>query len=254
MISLETLRNKQDVAEAMAADLGLVVRKLGDKELQKFGLSFERQFVVPFLEREDVIKDIYLRHMEAILLGAMVAKEQMDAEIDGTIPQSGKIGGPLPIRAAWLGIGADWDDVGSITTGSPQNWIHSGTTLMGGTAGNPVKIGGKAVHVVIAIGSYHPSPKIESIKFEIDGKEKPIIQTGWAQRYPGSVKITELDKEFVFKKGTTILAKVFASATLGSTVNDIPYLLGASFVLEDVLRIQDPANIPGTVADVILVT
>jgi len=164
MVDISRLRTLQAEAKTLADDLGLVVKELSDKELKKFGKSFERQFVLAFAERE--IVDIYMRHQGEILLGAMVAKQQMDAEIDGEMPLSGKIG-MLPIRAAYLGIGDDWEDAdlvdGPFATGSPQNWIHSGTTLMGGTSGNPIKIGENAVHVVIAFGSLHPSPKIESV-------------------------------------------------------------------------------------------
>jgi len=255
MISIEGLRGRQANARRMAESLGLsgAVKDLTNDELEVFGRAFERQFIVQYAERP-MMQDLYVRHLDAILLGAMVAKAQMDSNIDGEMPGSGKIGGPIPPRAGFFGIGDDWDDVGAITTGSEQNWIHSGTTLMGGTAGNPIKIGENAVHVIIAVGSYHPSPKIEAMKFEIDGKERPVIITGWAQRQPGSVHVKELENEFLFKKNTTVKATVFASAQHGTTVNDIPYLIGASYIAEAQLRVLDVATLPGTTNAVVMTT
>jgi hypothetical protein len=244
LVSIGELKNIQSKAVEVAEKYGYTYRTLEDHELDKIGTSLERQFVLAFAERE--IVDIYARHLGEIILGAMIAKQQMDAEIDGEQPASGKVGGPLITRAGWLGIGDDWDDGGvSITTGSPQNWIHSGTTLLGGTAGNAIRIGENAVHVVLGFGSLHPSPKIESVRFEIDGKEKPIILTGFAQRRSG-LAIKELNEAMIWKKGTTVLGKVFVSSAFGATVTDIPYLLSVSYIKEPQLRVQDPADLVGT--------
>ncbi len=233
------LHSLQESAAALAETLGLTYEKLTDRELNKFEVSFKRQFVMPFKERE--IVDLYERHKLEILLGAMVAKDQMKAEFDGEMPESGKFGMVRP-RAAFFGIGDDWEDAGTWATGSPQNWIHSGTSLLNGTAGNPIRIGENAVHVIIAIGSLHPLPKLESIYFKIDGKDKPVLILGDAFK-KSDLKYKELDRTFIWKKDTTVLAKVFASATFGSTVEDYPYLIGASFIKEEALRVHDPADV-----------
>lgn len=235
----------------MADALNLVVKDLTQRELKVFERSFNRQLVLAFPERE--IVDVFKRHEDEILMAAMISKEQMDAEVDGEIPSSGRVGGPLQIRAAYLGIGDDWEDVGAITTGSPQNWIHSGTTLMGGTPGNAIKIGENAVHIVLGIGTFHPSPKVESVQFTIDGKQRPIYATGNVNKV-ADMKIKEFDTSLVLKKDTTVLGKVMASTAFGSTVNDYPYILGVSFIKERQLRLHDPADIPGTVQDVVLTT
>ncbi len=254
-------RRIQSEASSLLDDLGFTYDKLGDDELIKFNRSFERQFVLAFSDRE--IVDIYQRHVVEFMSGAMVAKKQMSAEMDGEQPGAGKVGGPLAIRAAWLGIGNDWEDVGdsgTFTPGStPVDWIHSGTPLMGGTDGNAVKIGQNQVTVVVAIGTKHPSPKIESIQFTVDGKPKPVVVTAFALKMPGqSLKIKELDNAYLFKEDTTILAKILATnKSSGATITsiaDIPYLLGVSYIKEDQLRLHDPTAIPGTTPDVILTT
>jgi hypothetical protein len=243
------LENLQASAAAVAAELGLLNKPLTGKELEKFNRAFERSLVLAYPERE--IRDAYLRHQGEILLGAMVAKEQMDAEVDGEQPSAGKIGGPIPIRACFVGVGDDWEDLGSFTTGSPQNWIHSGTTLLGGTSGNPIRVGDNAVIVVIGIRSRHPSPKVESVKFEIDGKEKPVLVTAFAQKAtanPSGLMFKEFDYGQVWKKDTEVLGKIFATAAYGSTVTDYLELIGAAFIMEPQLRVHDAYDLCGTSA------
>lgn len=257
-------------AVQLGGDLGITVRPLTGRELTRFGRAFQRQFIRE-LEDMEMIK-IHMRHIKEALLGAMIAKEQMDAEIDGELPASNKIGGPLPIRAAWLGIGDDWEDLDSIyssaqgtwTTGAPQDWIHSGTLLMGGTDGNAIRIGQNAVHVFYGLHSLHASPKIESVQFTIDDKQKPILQTHWAQKVaPGmSQKIKELDTAFILKKDTNFLAKVFVSRAFGNTSGyqvDFPSLYGVSYIKEPALRLHDPVTgagrvLPGSTYDVVYTT
>lgn len=274
MVDISKLKTLMADAKSLATELGLVHRDLSDKELYKFGRTFERQFMLPFPERQVV--DIHLRHQAEALLGAMVAKEQMDAEVDGELPASGKIGGPLAIRAPWFGIGDDWEDIASVygtttargqgywTPGSPQDWIHSGTLLMGGTDTNPVKIGENALHIVYGLQSLHPSPKIESIQFTVDGKDKPVLLTFWTQKTlpTEGLKIKELDNAFVWKKDTTVRARVFISEAFGDIITqavDYPALMGVSYIKEPPLRVHDPVTstarvLPGTVHNVILTT
>lgn len=258
MISWTQAISDHAEAEATAKALGLGYEKLTGwdakseedfigSELDKFRRSFERQFVLAVKERE--IIDVYMRHRVEILMGAMVATKQLKKRFDGERPEAGKFG-MIPTRAGYLGIGDDWDDVSAFTGGALQNWIHSGTTLMAGSAGNAVKIGENAVHIVVAIGDYHPEPKLESLQLTVDGKPKPGIYCRFAQTL-SDLKIKELDVAFIFKYGTTVLGKVFQKQT-GDTW---PYPFGASFVPENILReYVDVATLPGTVPDVILTT
>lgn len=253
MVTLSDLQAMQNDARALAGDLGVVTRDLTDKELNRFGRSFTRQFIQALPTRE--MGDIHLRHQKEGLLGAMIAKEQMDAEIDDEIPSSNKVGGPIPIRACFLGVGDDWEDINGIyagaqnawSTGAAQDWIHSGTTLMGGTAHNAIRIGENTVHVIYACSSIHASPKLESIQFTIDGKLKPMMYCGWAQKHAlgHTQRIKEFDNAFILKKDTTFLAQVFFSHAYGAPVDyvtDFPVLYGVSFCKEPALRVLDPVN------------
>jgi len=251
-ISMETLRSAMAEAKRATKELGFEAEDLTDAELDKFGRSFERQFVLAIKERE--IIDLYQRHLEEIMMGAMIGVSQMKKRFDGERPEAGKFGMVKP-RAGFFGIGDDWDSVSAFTTGSPQNWIHSGTTLMNGTAGNAIKIGENAVHVIVALGTLHKSPKIESLQFTLDGKPKPIVITREPQEF-SDLRFRELDVAFIFKRNTTVLGKVLVGDQLGALASalDWPYLIGASFVPEDVLRLHDIATLPGTVYNVVLTT
>ena len=242
----EALGSAIRVAEAV----GQAYEKLDAKELELFEVSFRRQFVLAFPERE--IVDIFLRHKAEILAAAMIAKKQFDKSFGGEFPSSGQFGMVLA-RASYFGIGDDWEDAAPFTTGSPQNWIHSGTTLLGGTAGNPIKIGENAVHCILAIGSYHPSPKIESVKLEIDGKPKPIVYTGWNVKL-SDLALKELDKSIILYEDRTFLAKVFISEKFGSSVDDYPYLLAVSFLPEDALRLHDAEDVVKAANKIVLTT
>ena len=253
----QDLVSLQNEAAAYLDALGVNYKKLTSDELDLFAVSFTRQFVLAFPQRE--IRDLYLRHEREILMGAMIAKAQMDTAFDGMFPGSSKIG-MTEIRAAYLGVGDDWEDIyratggtGYWTTGSPQNWIHAGTTYLGGTAGNPIRIYDNQVTVIIAFGSKHPAPKLESIYVEIDGKPKPVIPCHFATRLVpyGAIPIKELDDAILLYKGKQFLAKVFFSDHFGGSVSsvvDYPYPLGASFINEPALRVQDPYDLIGTAA------
>jgi hypothetical protein len=259
-ITIAELLKMQDEAAAAADALGYSYQKLSGAEgnpgeLGAFRTSFLRQFVLTALQRDVV--DMYVRHIQEMLMGAMIARNQMLSPIDGEQPGAGKIGGPLMIRAPWLGIGQDWDDIGTITSGGQVNWIHSGTTMMGGTAGHAVKIGTNQVTVVIGMGSFHPSPKIETVQFTIDGKPRPVLilqQIRKSALTADGLNVKEFDNAYILKKATTVLGQIVVTTAQGATVSDIPFLIGASFIQEAMLRQQLSANIPGTTYDTILTT
>lgn len=269
-MNLGELQKVQIDARTLASDLGVTTRDLTDKELIRFGRSYERQFITVYPDRQVV--DLYMRHKAEAILGAMIAKDQMNAEIDDEQPASNKIGGPNPIEAMHLGIGDDWEDLNSIyagaqnawTTGAPQAWIHSATTLMGGLIPNAIRIGQNAVHVVFGIETTHDSPRIEAVQFIIDGKQKPKMTTFWQPRtLPGAPHaVKELDNAFIFKKDTTVLALLFISGAFGAPSalqTDFPRLVGVSYIKEPTLRLLDPVTgvgrvLPGATHDVVYVT
>lgn len=230
-----------------AAQNQQVVKALDSAELAAIEASLARQFRLEFETRE--IATMFNQHMTEIIAAGQIAKQQMESTIGGESAGPNQIVGPIPIRAGFLGIGDDWEDGGaSITTGSAQNWLHSGTTLLGGTAGNPIRIGQNAVFCIVGLGSLSPAPKVESIKFTVDGKEKTVLYTGYALKNSG-LKVKDLNAAMVWKENTTVLGTIFASANHGATVTDYLYLIGVMYVREAQGRVQDPYSICGSSAN-----
>lgn len=247
---------KSDLEKALsdaiktAEDLGWDYEKLSDSELEILTNTLNKQFILYYPQRE--FQSLYANHLNDILLGAIVAKAQMHAEIQGEMPGSNQIGVTVP-RAAYFGIGDDWEDASPFTTGSEQNWIHSGTTLLGGTAGNPIKVGENAVHVILGIATRHPSPKIESFKPYINGNPQPILSVGYQWRVAG-VPIKDLERAWVLRKDSQLKVTLFISAAFGASAEDYPYLVGVSYIKEPQLKLIDAADVPGTVQNVVLTT
>ncbi|MDD5511355.1 MAG: hypothetical protein PHI12_11200 [Dehalococcoidales bacterium] len=246
-----------------AKQKGVGARELVPAENEKVALTINRILKYSYPQRE--VRDLFEDHLGEIVAAACVAKEQMNGQnIDGEMPEPGKIGGPIPIRAGYLGLGDDWTDIIGITGGTPyftpgeaDNWIHSGTTLLGGSAGNAVKIGKNAVHLVLGIGSLHEAPKLEAVKFEYNAAERPALYTGWSFEHPRGVALKELEKPLMLVHGDTLKAQIFFSSAYANTVTqivDYPQLIGVSFIKEAQLRLLDPADLDGTVQDVILTT
>lgn len=248
IVTAAVAQQAQSRAQGLMSELRITAKPLDALELEHFALSFERLFLLQFRERP-AIADFYFRHIDEIILGAMQMKEQTTKNYGGSRPPPGTFG-MIPIRAGFFGYD-DWDELGSITGGATANWIHSGTTILGGTAGNAVRIGANASHVIIGISDDHPTPSLEMVRFVVDGDTKPIILTGFATLSGrADLALTELDKAFLWKKGNTVLGIIFQRPTKVT----IPRLWGASFITEDQLRTPDPADLDGTTPDVIITT
>lgn len=233
MVNLDALKSLQTNAVSLASSLGLVYSPLNDTELGTFGTSFERSFVAENVQRD--IVDIHMRHQTESLVGAMVAKAQMNSSIDGEQPSSNQVGGPLLIKAAYLGIGnsgltsGDWD-LSVTTTFAEVNWIDS-AGLLGGTAGNAIRVGQNSLFVIYGVGTFSQSPVIEDVRFVIDAKPKSAMYVGSLWR-SSNLKVKEFDTAYLLKQNTTFLAKYLAT----QAGTDSPYLIGVAYIPEPYLR------------------
>ena len=230
----------------LAKNLGLQVEDFTVEETKEFLLSFNRMFRLHVMPR--VITEIFNSRMTEIRLAAKVAKAQFNASFGGETPDSGQYGMVIT-RAGYFGIGDDWGDARPLDAGSITYIIDSGTTRMGGTSGNPVRIGGNAVHLILAQGTFSQNPITEATRFIIDTKIKSAIPV-WFHYLVSDLKIKELDKVRLFKKGTTVAWQAF-SRQGGPDAN---YLLGVSFLPEAQLRELDIAALSGSTPDVVLTT
>ena len=234
----------------LAAKLGVEISDFETSdEYTKFTGSFERQFVLYYKERR--FATLYERNVATIRVGAKAAKAQFKQHFGGEHPDSHEFGMVVP-RAAYFGIGSDWDKQRPITADSPTYLIDSGTRGIGGlygTSGNPVKIGGNALHVIFGVGTMATSPLTEALRFTINEKPQTPIIT-WYHYLISDLKFREIGKVYIFKKDTTILLEGYSS-TSGQDVN---YLIGASFLPWNVLKEIDVTKLSGTTPDVILAT
>jgi len=230
------------IAMNSAMQLGYELDKLTEPEFNKWLMYFKRSILEEGEFRSHA--DLYYRHLGDFLFGAMIAKAQLKAKFDGSSPRPGMFG-ITPLRANYFGLGDDWDVFYTWTAGSPQDWIHSGTTELGGTSGNPIKILEDVVHVIIGIEDWAPLqssyPVLESVKFTIDGKEKPIIIVRDAFMGRANPRI-ELDEAYFLRKNTTFLAQVFSAST---PVKETPKLIGLTYIKEEHMRTHDPASLDG---------
>jgi hypothetical protein len=243
------LANSTNLEDRRRADaLGLQIDDFTPDELKEFMLSFARMFRLHTLPR--VITEIFNGRIAEIRLAAKVAKAQFNASFGGEQPDSGQYGMVIT-RAGYFGIGNDWDDARPLVRGVTYI-IDSGTTRMGGTSGNPVRIGGNAVHLILAQGTLSTNPRTEATRFIIDTKIKAAIPTWFHYNVPGDgqIKVKELDKVRLLRKGNTLAWQAFSS-TSGPDAN---YLLGVSFLPEAQLRELDINALSGTTPDVVLTT
>lgn len=198
-------------------------------------LNFE--FGIILRERE--LAPVITNHLPAIALGAMIAKKQMKgAEIQGTMPSANQIG-VTRTKPSYLGIGRSWDDAPDFPTGTEANWVHSGTTYLGGVAGNPIRVGANAVHALLAVRNRHPSPKVDYLKAYQHGNPLPVIDLSFATQN-SDFHIRELPEPFILKEGTQFRTTTYTSPVYGATVPDKLEYVGVSFVREPVLKALNP--------------
>jgi len=247
-----------------ALGLGYSYDFLTKREFDKWKLAFKRTMIINHEFRNFV--DLDYRHILDYLLGAMIAKKQFTAEFDGTMPFSGRFG-MSRIRANQLGAGDDWFQGtnctqgfdNTATTASRANYIiHSGSTELGGAAGNPVRILESAVFVIVGFGDlvsyiHGLDSPVESWIAQVDGKNKPVMPYEH-QSAVSDFPIYELDEAIILKEKSTFeleyYAKTLAYPTAGNYIC-LPLVWGICYAPEAQMRVADPASLDGTTNDMV---
>lgn len=147
---------------------------LQDDELLAFNISFNRAIRAGPAYNDPVYQSIFLRHRADLLLGLLIAKTQMQGQFTGTAGKAGIVA-EWGFRAGYWGKGDSWRGSYISTGGSMQNWVHSGSTQLGGVAGNPVLFGENVVFVVLGWGAV-AADTTETILFQdtIDNAPQPV--------------------------------------------------------------------------------
>lgn len=218
-------------------DVGKLPREELDDDTEKklFNLSFRRQFQTRGLSRD--MRAMYADRMSDILIGAEIAKKKFSQALGGECPEPSQFQ-MTRIDSHHMCLD-DWD-LASVTGGAVANWLHAGTTILGGTGGNAMAIGKAMVLSIIAVGTNHPSPKCNAIEFDVDGKPYPRIFTSEEFRN-SDFPVKELDYTIHLFHPRTFVARVF----FGLTGIDSLRLIGAAFQTEARAREIDPASQTG---------
>lgn len=215
-------------------------------EISEFDRSFQKQFVIS--QNEVEIAEIFMKNKDKIQAFGELLKQKFDnRKFGGMNPKSDEFGMIMTPPHAFGHV--DWKNInvtantGGGTTNTP--WIDSGTgDEMSGSTGltAPMKVGKPAGHIILGYESFHPEPKAYEAKFMKDEVPLPV----WFMHRPlmGSQrKVFQADKPITLPP----LSK-FASALIGGYDggDDIPSLIGVTFIHGEYAVEEDPAQWQGT--------
>jgi hypothetical protein len=226
---------------------------IDDAERERFAVSFVRRLRAGFQGYDNLITNIHTRHMADYALGLLIAKKQMTGDFQGTDGTDGIVVEYDP-RAAFFGLGDGWRSANGTTAvypataGSPQNWIHSGSTRLGGTAGNPIIFGQAFVGVIVGYAIYSDDIVRTSVILESINRQPAAaiaIHGTMAQshlNYP--LKLVELDRPHFLRANNNFRVQVFQETA--APASEYAYPLGAVFTTGNVLQETDLGNVDAT--------
>lgn len=218
------------------------ITDLEDSELLSFDGSFKRSLLSSVQAyNPEAYFSIFDRHIVELMLCAMIAKQQMDLPFRGPEASEG-FGAEFDFRAGWLGQGDGWFSAFPTTAGAIQNWIHSGSTQLGGTAAAPLRIRRNAVFCILGYALITPDiPRVQDVVEYIDTAQLPVVngKSTWAQTMNGqNYRFRELDKARILNLGKTFRTEIFNERTV-STVAEYAQPIGALFTTVNNLRQRD---------------
>lgn len=229
---------------------GLERQELSGQERQALKRAYERSLEDTRSEDTETLLEKIREYSSEIEVAAEVAKAQTSKGFGGTMPQSDNEFALTRIDSAYFAMD-DWDVQfaagNSLTAGATANWIHedmdvdTAATTLGGVAGNGVTIGQDVVHLILGVGSYHPSPKITRVKFTLNDVPRTVLPVSEEFRSM-DMQIKWLDAPVLLSGEDDFLAEVYA----GIGGEDVPYLEGVSFIANQEARQLDPANLRDT--------
>lgn len=227
-----------DIPEEIAPDR----QPLSDREKSLLETFFERGGEDTRSEATQTVAEKIREYEQEVVEAAKIARAQFDQKFGGMNPGSGRFG----IRRTHSGFfGYDsWEgnaNLTGMTAGAPVAWINDGAPdNLGGTDttfGNPLKVGDQAVHVIVGVGTYSPSPKLSGVEWEVNEEPRSIVHTKyeWTRTDLG---IKWLDRALILPENALFEAQAYPD--VGG--DDAPYLVGLSFIEHRASQVLDPAN------------
>lgn len=229
---------------------GLERQELSSDEQSMLDRAYERSLEDTRTDDTETLLEKIREYSAEIRVAAEVAKAQTSKGFGGSMPQSDNEFALTRIDPAYFAMD-DWDVAfasgNTLTAGATANWIHEGMdvddagTGFGGTGGNGVTIGQDVVHLILGVGTYHPSPKITRVKFTLNDVPRTALPVSEEFRSM-DIPIKWLDAPILLSGEDDFLAEVFA----GIGGEDVPYLEGVTFIANQEARELDPANLRDT--------
>lgn len=213
-------------------------QSLSGPEQKSLQLSFERALEDSRTLDTETVREKFEEYREEISVGAEIARAQFDQQFGGVNPSEGKFA-LSRIESGYFGWDS-WENLGSLTGQSLNNWLDDDTpdNLSGGTGlANPLKVGEEAVHVILGVGTYHDSPKVKAIEYEVNESPRTAIRTKY-EFTETDLQIKWLDRAIILPQNSLLAARLYA----GQSGDDYPYLVGTSFIKYRASQEADPTN------------
>jgi len=181
-----------------------------------------------------------MEYQGEIEFGAQVAKAQFQQNLGGGSTTTGQFA-VSHIDPGFFGWD-DWDNAQDAAADSVNTWLDSAEPdNLSGTGDEPLIIGEDAVHVVVGLATYEPSPKENKYKFEVNREPKTVIRVDDAWRET-DLQIKWLDSAYVLNEDTEVFAERYSPVAGSSS----PRLVGVSFIEGKAARRINPDNYTGT--------
>lgn len=193
--------------------------ELSASELLAFGRTFNKSLRMAYQTGDHQLAGIFARHKIELMLGLLIAKKQIEGIFGGTDDGKAGILAEYNWRPAFWGINNDgWRGATPTTSASPQNMIHAGATVFGGSAGNDIQFLENVVFVVLGYANHSQDyPRVVALQERIDTAPQPVLNVGpvWQNndgRAP--VKYFELDSPRILKEDSKFRLQTLAEATV----------------------------------------
>lgn len=224
------------------ADIDEERQSLSEKENKRFKTLFGRGLEDTRSEQRTVLLDKLQEYREEFRVGAEIARAQFGQRLGGLQPRGNQFAVSRTI-AGYFGFDS-WEGNANqtgMTAGATVAWINDGAPdHLGGTDtsfGNPLQVGDQAVHVLVGVGTYHPSPKVGSVEYRVNEEPRTAIRVKeeWTNT---DIAIKWLDRAVILPEATLFEAQVFPELA----GDDAPYWVGLSYIENQASRDDDPAD------------
>lgn len=228
------------------SDISTDRESLSESEEKLIDLTLERGMEDTYVEATEVVTEKIKEYRSEIVQAAEIARAQFDQPFGGMNPREGRFA-IKRIRSGYFGYDS-WENAPSLSAGENNDWIDDDTpdNLSSGDSGinNPLKIGSDAVHIILGFGTFHDSPKVESIKPRLNDSPRSAIQTKW-EFTRTDTQIKWLDRPMILPENALLAMQLYAD-TGG---DDFPYPVGFSFIRYRPSQYSDPEEMTDDTQD-----